>query len=63
VAETTSLPVLVGFIYLVVSIDLFSRKVVGWTVGDRLDASLSTQALRRAFARRCIQSMSRTGDC
>jgi len=55
--------VLVGFIYLVVSIDLFSRKVVGWTVGDRLDASLSTQALRRAFARRCIQSMSRRGDC
>jgi transposase InsO family protein len=52
VADTTYLPVLAGFIYLVVVIDLFSRKVVGWTVGDRLDAGLSTEALRRAFARR-----------
>jgi len=52
VADTTFLPVLAGFIYLVVVIDLFSRKVVGWTVGDRLDAGLSTEALRRALARR-----------
>lgn len=52
VADTTYLPVLVGFIYLVVVIDLFSRKIVGWTVGDRLDAELSTEALQRAFARR-----------
>ena len=52
VADTTYLPVLAGFIYLVVIIDLFSRKVVGWTVGDRLDAGLSTDALHRAFARR-----------
>jgi len=33
-------------------IDLFSRKVVGWALGDRLDAELSTLALRRALARR-----------
>ena len=52
VADTTYLPVLAGFIYLVVVIDLFSRKVVGWTVGDRLDAALSSEALRRALARR-----------
>src|SRR3989475_3503116 len=52
VADTTFLPVLAGFIYLVVVIDLFSRKVVGWTVGDRLDAGLSTEALQRALARR-----------
>jgi putative transposase len=35
-----------------VVIDLFSRKVVGWTVGDRLDADLSSEALQRALARR-----------
>ena len=52
VADTTYLPVLAGFIYLVVVIDLFSRKVVGWTVGDRLDAGLSSEALHRALARR-----------
>ena len=52
VADTTYLPVLAGFIYLVVIIDLFSRKVVGWTVGDHLDAELSSEALQRALVRR-----------
>ena len=52
VADTTYLPVLGGFIYLVVIIDLFSRKVVGWTVGDHLDAGLSSEALQRALVRR-----------
>jgi putative transposase len=52
VADTTYLPALVGFIYLVVVIDLFSRKVVGWTIGDRLDADLSTEALKRALTSR-----------
>jgi putative transposase len=52
VADTTYLPVIGGFIFLVAIIDLFSRKVVGWSVGDRLDADLSGEALRRALARR-----------
>ena len=52
VADTTYLPVIGGFIFLVAIIDLFSRKVVGWSVGDRLDAELSGEALRRALARR-----------
>ncbi len=52
VADTTYLPVLGGFLFLVVILDLFSRKVVGWSLGDRLDAELSTEALRRAISRR-----------
>jgi len=52
VADTTYLPVLGGFIFLVVILDLFSRKVVGWSVGDNLDADLSGEALVRALARR-----------
>lgn len=52
VADTTYLPVIGGFLFLVAIIDLFSRKVVGWTVGDHLDAELSCEALRRALARR-----------
>jgi putative transposase len=52
VADTTYLPVLGGFIFLVAIIDLFSRKVVGWSLGERLDAELSGEALRRALARR-----------
>ena len=52
VADTTYLPVIGGFLFLVAIIDLFSRKVVGWSVGDRLDAELSGEALRRALASR-----------
>jgi transposase InsO family protein len=52
VADTTYLPVIGGFLFLVAIIDLFSRKVVGWSLGDRLDADLSGEALRRALARR-----------
>lgn len=51
VADTTYLPVIGGFLFLVAIIDLFSRKVVGWSVGDHLDAELSCEALRRAVAR------------
>ncbi|HEX7489293.1 MAG TPA: DDE-type integrase/transposase/recombinase, partial [Anaeromyxobacteraceae bacterium] len=50
VADTTYLPVLGGFLFLVVNLDLFSRKVVGWSLGDHLDAELSGEALRRAIA-------------
>jgi transposase InsO family protein len=52
VADTTYLPVLGGFIFLVAILDLFSRKVVGWQLGDHLDAELSGEALRKALARR-----------
>jgi hypothetical protein len=36
----------------VVFAELGWRKVVGWSVGDRLNAGLSGEALRRALARR-----------
>jgi len=52
VADTTYLPVLGGFLFLVVILDLFSRKVVGWSIGERLDAELSGDALRSAIGRR-----------
>jgi transposase InsO family protein len=52
VADTTYLPVVSGFLFLVAIIDLYSRKVVGWSVGDHLDADLSGEALRRALAKR-----------
>jgi transposase InsO family protein len=56
VADTTYLPVVAGFVFLVVILDVYSRKVVGWSVGDRLDAELSSEALRRALARRCSRA-------
>ena len=39
-----------GWLYLAVVIDLFSRRVVGWSVSDRLHRSLALAALRRALA-------------
>jgi len=50
--DTTYLPVIGGFIFLVAIIDLFSRKVVGWALGDHLDADLSAEALRKALVKR-----------
>lgn len=41
-----------GWMYLAVFIDLYSRLVVGWALGTRLDASLVTTALCRACVRR-----------
>lgn len=52
VADTTYLPTRTGFVFLVVVLDLFARRVVGWAVADRLDAPLAATALRRALARR-----------
>lgn len=52
VADTTYLPTRFGFIFLVVILDLFSRRVVGWSVGDHLDSELAARALRRAMLAR-----------
>ena len=41
-----------GWLYLAVVIDLFSRRVVGWAVGDRLHRRLAIAALQTALAMR-----------
>jgi len=41
-----------GGLYLAVVIDLYARKVVGWSMGRRLTASLACDALRMALWRR-----------
>lgn len=38
-----------GWMYLAVVIDLYSRKVVGWSVGNRLTSNLVCDALRMAI--------------
>lgn len=38
-----------GWLYLAVILDLYSRKVVGWAVGERLHKELALLALRRAL--------------
>ena len=50
--DTTYIATPQGWLFLVVIIDLFSRRVVGWSVGRRLDGALAAEALRRALATR-----------
>lgn len=52
VADITYLPTLAGWVYLAVVIDLFSRKVVGWAMSDRLTTPLVTQAMQHAIEQR-----------
>ena len=35
--------------------DIWSRRIVGWSMGDRIDARLADDALRMAIARRRAQ--------
>jgi putative transposase len=41
-----------GWLYLAVVIDLYSRKVVGWSIGSRMKAQLVCDALRMAIWQR-----------
>ncbi len=36
-----------GWLYLSVVIDLFSRQVVGWSMGNRIDTQLALDALQK----------------
>jgi putative transposase len=49
VADMTYIPTWAGFLYLAVVIDAYSRKVVGWAMGNRQTAELVTQALNMAL--------------
>lgn len=51
VADTTYVPTREGWLYLVSVLDLFSRQVVGWAMGERHDAELATSALDMALRR------------
>jgi len=52
VTDITYLPTRRGWIYLAVVMDLFARKVVGWSMGDSLGTGLVSDALRRAIESR-----------
>jgi len=52
VADTTSIWTAEGWLYLAVVLDLFSRMVVGWSMAAIQDATLVTQTLHMAVARR-----------
>ena len=53
VADTTYISTKEGWLYLAVVLDLFSRRVVGWAMGDSNDRCLPLRALHMAVQRRC----------
>lgn len=52
VADITYIRLQGEFVFLAVVLDVFSRRVVGWTVDRHLQASLALSALRRAIVDR-----------
>jgi putative transposase len=48
IADITSVPTREGFLYLAVILDVFSRRVVGWSMADHLRAELVVGALEMA---------------
>lgn len=52
VTDVTYIPTREGWLFLAAVLDLFSRRIVGWSMSNRLTSELSKQALRDAIKRR-----------
>lgn len=52
VADITYIPTHQGWLYLAVIIDLFSRKVVGWSMADHMRSELVLTAIESALGKR-----------
>ena len=49
VADVTYIPTREGWLFLATVLDLFSRKIVGWSMSDRLLSELAQKALQNAI--------------
>ncbi len=56
VADITYVPTSEGWLYLSIIMDLYSRKVIGWAMSDRMTDSIVTDALKMALFRRKVRS-------
>lgn len=52
VADITYVPTWAGFIYLAIVLDVWSRRIVGWAIGEQMTAELVLAALNMATAQR-----------
>ena len=52
VADITYVAIATGFVYLAVVLNAWSRRVIGYAIGRRIDARLTVAALERAIALR-----------
>jgi transposase InsO family protein len=51
-ADITYIPTAEGWLYLAAILDLFSRRIVGWAMSDRMTTDLTLAALRMALGQR-----------
>ncbi|MFO0206077.1 MAG: DDE-type integrase/transposase/recombinase, partial [Betaproteobacteria bacterium] len=52
VADMTYVPTWAGFVYLAIVLDVWSRRIVGWSIGERMTAELVLAALSMAVQQR-----------
>lgn len=52
VADMTYVPTWAGFIFLAVVLDVWSRRVVGWSIGEQMTSELVLAALNMAISQR-----------
>jgi putative transposase len=52
VADLTYVPTWAGFIFLAIVLDVWSRRIVGWAIGEQMTADLVLAALNMAIAQR-----------
>lgn len=52
VADITHIKIQEGWVYLAAILDLYSRKIVGWSMSTKINTSLTKLALRRALKTR-----------
>jgi putative transposase len=55
VGDITFVPTTEGWLYLAVLIDMYSRRVVGWAMSERIDQQLALDALNMALLQRRVK--------
>lgn len=56
VSDITYIPTYEGMMYLVMVLDLFARKIVGWSLKTHMRTEMVLEALRMATRDRCIET-------
>lgn len=51
-SDITYIPTLEGWLYLAVILDLYARRIVGWSMSDRMTTTLTLDALQMAILHR-----------
>src|SRR6185437_11232570 len=62
VADITYVPTWVGFLYLAVVLDVFSRRIVGWSMAGHLRSELVVDALNMAVGQRAPSTVIHHSD-